>query len=55
MAKVLNEILEGKKELKYDSKNKGLSIEKVIDLTWKEKEQVPDIAAHELGGHLNFG
>ena len=24
MAKVLNEILEGKKELKYDSKNKGL-------------------------------
>ena len=54
MAKVLNEILEGKKELKYDSKNKGLSIEKVIDLTWKEKEQVPDIAAPRVRGSFKF-
>ena len=55
MAKVLNEILEGKKELKYDSKNKGLSIEKVIDLTWKEKDRFLTLQLHELGGHLNFG
>lgn len=54
MAKVLNEILEGKKELKYDSKNKGLSIEKVIDLTWKEKEQAPDIAAPRVRGSFKF-
>ena len=55
MAKVLNEILEGKKELKYDSKNKDLSIEKIVDLTWKEKEKVPDIAAPRVRDHLNFG
>ena len=28
MAKVLNEILDGKREQKYESKNKGLTIEK---------------------------
>ena len=54
MAKVLNEISEGKKELKYDSKNKGLSIEKIIDLTWKEKEEVPDIAAPRVRGSFKF-
>ena len=51
---VLNEISEGKKELKYDSKNKGLSIEKIIDLTWKEKEEVPDIAAPRVRGSFKF-
>ena len=54
MAKVLNEILEGKKELKYDSKNKDLSIEKIVDLTWKEKEKVPDIAAPRVRGSFKF-
>ena len=48
MAKVLNEISEGKKELKYDSKNKGLSIEKIIDLTWKEKEEVPEFIEKKI-------
>ena len=54
MAKVLNEILEGKKELKYHSKNKGLSIEKIVGLTWKEKEKVPDIAAPRVRGSFKF-
>ena len=54
MEKVLNEILEGKKELKYDSKNKDLSIEKIVDLTWKEKEKVSDIAAPRVRGSFKF-
>ena len=54
MAKVLNEILEGKRELKYESKNKGLKIEKVVELTWNRKEQVPDIAAPRVGGSISF-
>ena len=54
MAKVLNEILEGKRELKYESKNKGLTIEKVVELTWNEKEIVPDIAAPRVSGSITF-
>ena len=54
MAKVLNEILEGKRELKYESKNKELTIEKVVELTWNRKEQVPDIAAPRVGGSISF-
>ena len=54
MAKVLNEILEGKREIKYESKNKGLKIEKVVELTWNRKEQVPDIAAPRVGGSISF-
>ena len=54
MAKVLNEILEGKRELKYESKNKGLTIEKVVALTWNEKEKVPDIAAPRIKGSITF-
>ena len=54
MAKVLNEILEGKRELKYESKNKELTIEKVVELTWNQKEEVPDIAAPRVGGSISF-
>ena len=54
MAKVLNEILEGKREFKYESKNKELTIEKVVELTWNQKEQVPDIAAPRVGGSISF-
>ena len=54
MAKVLNEILEGNREIKYESKNKGLKIEKVVELTWNRKEQVPDIAAPRVGGSISF-
>ena len=54
MAKVLKEILEGKRELKYESKNKGLTIERVVELTWNQKEQVPDIAAPRVGGSISF-
>ena len=54
MAKVLNEILEGKRELRYESKNKELTIEKVVELTWNQKEQVPDIAAPRVGGSISF-
>ena len=54
MAKVLNEILVGKREIKYESKNKGLKIEIVVELTWNRKEQVPDIAAPRVGGSISF-
>jgi len=54
MAKVLNEILDGKREQKYESKNKGLTIEKVVELTWNKKEQVPDIAAPRVRGSITF-
>tara|TARA_X000000950_G_scaffold203704_1_gene245188 strand:- start:1114 stop:1656 length:543 start_codon:yes stop_codon:yes gene_type:complete len=54
MAKVLNEILEGKRELKYESKNKGLTIERVVELTWNQKEKVPDIAAPRVRGSIRF-
>ena len=54
MAKVLAEILEGKRKPKYESKNKELTIERVIELTWKQKEQVPDIAAPRVRGSITF-
>ncbi len=54
MAKVLEEILDGKRELKYESKNKGLTIEKVVELTWDQKEQVPDVAAPRVIGSIRF-
>ena len=54
MSKILNEILEGKRELKYESKNKDLTIEKVVELTWNQKEQVPDIAAPRVRGSIRF-
>ena len=54
MAKVLNEILDGKRELKYDSKNKELTIERVVELTWNQKEEVPDIAAPRVRGSIRF-
>ena len=31
-----------------------MSIEKIIDLTWKEKEEVPDIAAPRVRGSFKF-
>ncbi len=37
-----------------ENPNKGLSIEEVIDRTWKEKEQVPDVAKPRWGGPVIF-
>ena len=54
MSKVLAEVLEGKRKLKYESKNKDLTIERVVELTWKQKEQVPDIAAPRVRGSITF-
>ena len=34
--------------------NKGLTIEEVVDKTWKTKEQAPQSAVPRLGGPINF-
>ena len=37
-----------------ENPNAGLSIEEVIQHTWKEREQVPEVAAPKWGGPLPF-
>ena len=37
-----------------NSPNQGLTIEEVVEQTWKQKENVPDVAAPRLGGSLHF-
>ena len=54
MWKTIRAIRDGKVECKYESDHKNMSIEKIIELTWKEKEQVPAVAAPRLGGTLSF-
>lgn len=54
MWKMLYAIRNGKSEYKYESDHKNMSIEKIIDLTWKEKEQVPAVAAPRMGGTISF-
>src|SRR5262249_13777593 len=40
----------GKKIWEGEETHKGLSIEEIIDKTWKEKEIVPTVAAPRFGG-----
>ena len=54
MWKTLYAIREGKATRTYESDHKEWSIEKLVDQTWKEKEQVPAVAAPRLGGTLVF-
>lgn len=37
-----------------DAIHHGLSIEKIIEITWKEKEQVPEIAKPRWGGSVEY-
>ncbi len=54
MWKTLYAIRDGKTLRTYESEHKEWSIENIIAHTWKEKEQVPAIAAPRLGGTLIF-
>ena len=54
MWKTLHAIRDGKIERKYDSNHKDMPIEKIIDLTWQPKEQVPAVAAPRMGGTIFF-
>jgi hypothetical protein len=54
MWKSIDAIRDGKMERKYESIHQNMPIEKIIELTWKEKEIVPAVAAPRMGGPLGF-
>lgn len=54
MWKTLLSIRDGSIQKTFDAAHKNLTIEKIIDLTWKPKEVVPAVAAPRLGGTLAF-
>jgi len=54
MWKTLHAIRDGKMERKYDSNHRDMPIEKIIELTWQPKEQVPAVAAPRMGGTISF-
>jgi hypothetical protein len=54
MWKTLDAIRSGKIERTYDFHHKDMSIEQIIEITWKTKEEVPGIAAPRFGGTLPF-
>jgi hypothetical protein len=54
MWKTLYAIRAGKVARTLDSVHKNLSVEVIIDRTWKAKEQVPAVAAPRMGGTLIF-
>jgi hypothetical protein len=54
MWKTLHAIRDGKMERKYDSDHKDMPIEKIIELTWQPKEQVPAVAAPRMGSTISF-
>lgn len=54
MWKTLHAIREGKVERGYEFIHKNMPVLQIIELTWKPKEQVPQIAAPRMGGPLSF-
>ena len=54
MWKTLYAIRSGQMEKRYDSIHQNLTVEEIVSRTWKEKEQVPPIAAPRQGGTLIF-
>lgn len=54
MWKTLYSIRSGQMEKRHDSAHLNLSVEEIIARTWKEKEQVPPVAAPRQGGTLNL-
>jgi hypothetical protein len=54
MWKTLHAIRNGERERTCESIYKNFPIQQIIDLTWKEKEIVPAVAAPRMGGPLRF-
>ncbi|MBS1509236.1 MAG: DinB family protein [Bacteroidetes bacterium] len=54
MWKILYAIRNGSAVRTYASSHRNWSAEKIVEHTWKEKEQVPAIAAPRLGGTIAF-
>lgn len=54
MWKILHAIRNGTAARTYDSPHKEWTVEQIVEATWKEKEQVPAVAAPRLGGTLAF-
>jgi hypothetical protein len=54
MWKTFNAIRQNKPIWQGDAIHHGRSIEKIIELTWKEKEQVPEIAKPRWGGPVEY-
>jgi DinB superfamily len=54
MWKVMQAARDGKKTWEGERVHKGLSIEEIVEKTWKPKEIVPAVAAPRLGGPIGF-
>lgn len=54
MWKTLYAIRSGQMEKRFDSIHQNLSVQEIISRTWKEKEDVPPVAAPRQGGTLIF-
>jgi hypothetical protein len=54
MWKIIQAHKEGKIGWSGDAIHSGLSVEEIIEKTWKEKEIVPAVAAPRLGGTIAF-
>jgi hypothetical protein len=54
MWKTLEGIKNNKPLWQGDAIHHGLPIEKIIEITWKEKEQVPEIAKPRWGGPVEY-
>lgn len=54
MWKTLYAIRSGEMQKTTESKHQNLTIDEIIKTTWKEKEQVPPIAAPRMGGTITF-
>lgn len=54
MWKSLNAHRHGKKVWEGEEVHEGLTIEEVVDKTWKSKETVPPVAAPRMGGPITF-
>jgi hypothetical protein len=54
MWKTLYAIRAGEMQKTFESKHQNLVIDEIIKATWKEKEQVPAVAAPRMGGTIIF-
>lgn len=54
MWKTLHAIRDGKMIRTYDSNHKNMTIEQIIDSTWRPKEKVSAVAAPRFGGPFSF-
>jgi DinB superfamily len=54
MWKILHAIRENKIEKKQATVHQNMPVEQIIQLTWKDKEQVPAVATPRMGGSISF-